>query len=176
MITKVNNERTGETHNSYFRLFGLAVQPPRPWMAEFPGIHKRCEIRMETSSAGNGSIENRLTQIDGEGRQHRQTPGANESTVSPSWRRVRADERKTEMELFGANEGAACGRMSNGGMRYLPFRNFIHLSQTEAHNLMREMLSGSMDTDGIAEVLAYLRRKGETVAELVGFASAMREA
>jgi anthranilate phosphoribosyltransferase len=40
---------------------------------------------------------------------------------------------------------------------------------------MCEMLSGSMDTTGIAEVLAYLRRKGETVAEIVGFASAMRE-
>jgi anthranilate phosphoribosyltransferase len=40
---------------------------------------------------------------------------------------------------------------------------------------MREMLSGAMDTAGIAELLNYLRRKGETVAELVGFASAMRE-
>jgi len=32
-----------------------------------------------------------------------------------------------------------------------------------------------MDTEGIAAVLQHLRRKGETVAELVGFASAMRE-
>jgi len=40
---------------------------------------------------------------------------------------------------------------------------------------MRRMLSGSMETEGIAEVLHYLRRKGETVAELVGFASAMQE-
>lgn len=40
---------------------------------------------------------------------------------------------------------------------------------------MHEMLSGSMDTTRIAEVLSFLRRKGETVAELVGFASAMRE-
>ena len=60
-------------------------------------------------------------------------------------------------------------------MRFLPFRNSVHLSQAEAHSLMHEMLSGSMDTAGIAEVLGYLRRKGETVAELVGFASAMRE-
>lgn len=60
-------------------------------------------------------------------------------------------------------------------MRYLPFRNSVHLSQAEAHTLMREMLSGSMDTAGITEVLSYLRRKGETVSELVGFASAMRE-
>lgn len=68
-----------------------------------------------------------------------------------------------------------CGRMSNGSMRYLPFRSSVHLSQPEAHALMREMLSGSMDTAGIAELLNYLRRKGETVAELVGFASAMRD-
>jgi anthranilate phosphoribosyltransferase len=40
---------------------------------------------------------------------------------------------------------------------------------------MCEMLSGSMGTTGIAEVLSYLRHKGETVAEIVGFASAMRE-
>ncbi len=40
---------------------------------------------------------------------------------------------------------------------------------------MRRMLSGDMDTEGIADVLHYLRRKGETVAELVGFASAMQE-
>lgn len=40
---------------------------------------------------------------------------------------------------------------------------------------MCRMLSGSMSTEGIAEVLHYLRRKGETVAELVGFASAMQE-
>jgi anthranilate phosphoribosyltransferase len=65
--------------------------------------------------------------------------------------------------------------MNNGGMPFLPFRNSVHLSQVEAHTLMREMLSGSMDTAGIAEVLGFLRRKGETVAELVGFASAMRE-
>jgi len=45
----------------------------------------------------------------------------------------------------------------------------------EAHDLMHRMLSGEMSTEGIAEVLHYLRRKGETVAELVGFASAMQE-
>jgi len=60
-------------------------------------------------------------------------------------------------------------------MSHLPFRNFVHLSQAEAHELMRRMLSGEMNTDGIAEVLSFLRRKGETVAELVGFASAIRE-
>ena len=65
--------------------------------------------------------------------------------------------------------------MSSGSMSHLPFRNFVHLTQPEAYNLMHRMLSGEMSTDGIAEVLSFLRRKGETVAELVGFASAIRD-
>jgi anthranilate phosphoribosyltransferase len=32
-----------------------------------------------------------------------------------------------------------------------------------------------MNTEGIAEVLSFLRRKGETIAELVGFAKALRD-
>jgi anthranilate phosphoribosyltransferase len=60
-------------------------------------------------------------------------------------------------------------------MSHLPFRNFIHLSQAEAYNLMRGVLSGEMDTEEIARVLQFLRRKGETIAELVGFASAIRD-
>jgi anthranilate phosphoribosyltransferase len=60
-------------------------------------------------------------------------------------------------------------------MSYLPFRSFVHLSQQEAYDLMHRMLSGDMGTEGIAEVLAFLRRKGETVAELVGFAGAIRD-
>ncbi len=60
-------------------------------------------------------------------------------------------------------------------MSHLPFRNSVHLSQTEAHDLMHRMLSGEMSTEGIASVLSFLRRKGETLAELVGFASAIRE-
>jgi anthranilate phosphoribosyltransferase len=60
-------------------------------------------------------------------------------------------------------------------MSHLPFRNSVHLTQAEAHDLMHRMLSGDMTTDGIAEVLNFLRRKGETIAELVGFASALRE-
>ena len=39
---------------------------------------------------------------------------------------------------------------------------------------MHRLLSGDMDTEGIAGLLSFLRRKGETVAELVGFASAIR--
>src|SRR5579875_1924443 len=65
--------------------------------------------------------------------------------------------------------------MSSRSMSHLPFRNFVHLSQSEAHDLMQRMLSGQMSTEGIADVLSFLRRKGETVAELVGFASAIRE-
>ncbi len=60
-------------------------------------------------------------------------------------------------------------------MYHLPFRNFVHLTQQEAYDLMRRMLSGEMSTEGIAEVLNFLRRKGETIPELVGFASAIRE-
>ena len=60
-------------------------------------------------------------------------------------------------------------------MAHLPFRNFVHLTQSEAYELMRNMLSGGMSTEGIAEVLSFLRRKGETIAELVGFASAIRD-
>ena len=60
-------------------------------------------------------------------------------------------------------------------MSHLPFRNFIHLSQDEAYNLMRRLLSGEMNTEEIAHLLHFLRRKGETIAELVGFASAIRE-
>jgi anthranilate phosphoribosyltransferase len=60
-------------------------------------------------------------------------------------------------------------------MSQLPDRNHVHLTQAEAYELMRRMLSGEMNTEGIADVLSFLRRKGETVAELVGFASAIRD-
>ncbi len=65
--------------------------------------------------------------------------------------------------------------MNSRSTSHLPFRNFVHLSQAEAYDLMHRMLSGDMNTEGIADVLTFLRRKGETVAELVGFASAIRE-
>jgi anthranilate phosphoribosyltransferase len=60
-------------------------------------------------------------------------------------------------------------------MPHLPFRNFIHLTQAEAYDLMHRLLSGEMDTEAIARVLHFLRNKGETIAELVGFASAIRD-
>lgn len=64
--------------------------------------------------------------------------------------------------------------MNSRSLPDLPFRNFVHLTQPEAYDLMHRMLSGDMDTEGIAGLLSFLRRKGETVAELVGFASAIR--
>lgn len=69
----------------------------------------------------------------------------------------------------------AVGQMSSLHTRHLPFRNSVHLSQTEAYDLMRRMLSGEMSTEEIADVLIFLRRKGETIAELVGFANALRD-
>lgn len=60
-------------------------------------------------------------------------------------------------------------------MSHLPFRNFVHLSQAEAQQLMKRILSGEMNTDDIAGILRFLRGKGETIPELVGFATAMRE-
>ncbi len=60
-------------------------------------------------------------------------------------------------------------------MSHLPFRNFVHLSQAEAYDLMHRMLSGEMTTEEIADVLGFLQRKGETISELVGFATAIRD-
>jgi anthranilate phosphoribosyltransferase len=65
--------------------------------------------------------------------------------------------------------------MKSRSMPHLPYRNFVHLSEPEAHQLMQRMLSGEMNTEEIADVLSFLRRKGETIAELVGFASAVRD-
>jgi len=76
---------------------------------------------------------------------------------------------------FGQTHGQRCDRMEDERMPQLPFRNSVHLTTAEAHQVMCSMLSGEMDTTGIAELLRYLQRKGETVGELVGFASAMRE-
>lgn len=65
--------------------------------------------------------------------------------------------------------------MNSRSLPDLPIRNFVHLTQPEAYGVMHRMLSGQMDTEGIAGFLSFLRRKGETVAELVGFATAIRE-
>ncbi len=67
-----------------------------------------------------------------------------------------------------------CDRINSRSMSHLPFRNFVHLTQPEAHDLMQRILSGHMSTEEIVEVLSFLRSKGETIAELVGFATAIR--
>ena len=79
------------------------------------------------------------------------------------------------MATYSAVPETSYDRVNSGDMRFLPFRSSVHLTQAEAHNTMHELLSGAMDTASIAQLLSYLRQKGETIAELVGFASAMRE-
>ena len=77
--------------------------------------------------------------------------------------------------MSGAKPARTGIEMSGRADSHLPFRNFVHLTQQEAHHLMHRMLSGDMCTEDIANVLMFLRRKGETLAELVGFAMAIRE-
>jgi anthranilate phosphoribosyltransferase len=49
------------------------------------------------------------------------------------------------------------------------------LSQDEARELMGEIMSGGLSEARIAAILIALRAKGETVSEIAGFVSAMRE-
>lgn len=49
------------------------------------------------------------------------------------------------------------------------------LTQSEAKEIMNEMMSGKASTVKIASLLTALRMKGETVDELIGFAEGMRE-
>lgn len=65
--------------------------------------------------------------------------------------------------------------MSSLSPSFLPFRNSVHLTQAEAYNLMHRILAGELTTGQIVDLLRFLREKGETVAELVGFAQAMNE-
>jgi anthranilate phosphoribosyltransferase len=48
------------------------------------------------------------------------------------------------------------------------------LSRAEAESVMEQILSGALSTAQIAALLVALRTKGETVDEVVGFATAMR--
>ncbi len=48
------------------------------------------------------------------------------------------------------------------------------LTRAEAESAMEEILSGRAEEDSIVEILSALRDKGETVAELTGFAATMR--
>ena len=68
---------------------------------------------------------------------------------------------------------------TEGSESGLAMTNFIlaqgqDLSRSEAQNAMEEILSGRSEPVQIAQLLAALRFKGETVDELVGFATAMR--
>ena len=65
--------------------------------------------------------------------------------------------------------------MSSSRTLYLPFRNSVHLTQDEAYRVMQGILSGEMAIDEIAGILHFLRQKGETVSELVGFAQAIND-
>lgn len=65
--------------------------------------------------------------------------------------------------------------MSTPRRSHLPFRNSVHLTQAEAADLMRQILSGAVTSEEAVEILLFLRNKGETIAEVVGFAEAMRE-
>jgi anthranilate phosphoribosyltransferase len=64
----------------------------------------------------------------------------------------------------------------------MPFLEFLHavaghrhLQTEEAREAMREILAGEVSSVRLASFLTALRMKGETVDELVGFASAMRD-
>src|SRR5271169_1665002 len=49
-----------------------------------------------------------------------------------------------------------------------------HLSRGEAESMMEELLSGRLTDEQIVSLLSALRDNGESVEELVGFASVMR--
>ncbi len=69
-----------------------------------------------------------------------------------------------------------------GNIRSMPFLPYLHrvssrhgLEVAEARDAMSLILEGSTTTAQIAAFLVALRMKGETAAELLGFAQAMRE-
>jgi anthranilate phosphoribosyltransferase len=69
-----------------------------------------------------------------------------------------------------------------GNTLFMPFLPYLHrvssrhgLEVSEAHDAMSLILEGSVSTAQIAAFLVALRMKGETAAELLGFAQAMRE-
>jgi anthranilate phosphoribosyltransferase len=78
--------------------------------------------------------------------------------------------------------GRSCSvgvELSATGYQYLVMSKMLviqgqDLSRREAENAMEDMLSGRAPAIEIAQFLAALRFKGETVDELVGFATAMR--
>jgi anthranilate phosphoribosyltransferase len=50
-----------------------------------------------------------------------------------------------------------------------------HLSETEASDVMRQIMEGKATDAQIAALAVALRMKGETVEEITGFARVMRE-
>jgi anthranilate phosphoribosyltransferase len=50
-----------------------------------------------------------------------------------------------------------------------------HLSETDAHDVMLQIMSGEATPAQIAAILTAMRMKGETIEEITGFARAMRE-
>ncbi|WP_412029443.1 anthranilate phosphoribosyltransferase [Deinococcus yunweiensis] len=60
-------------------------------------------------------------------------------------------------------------------MMHARLMNGEHLSQPEAAAFMREVMTGEMSGVRLAAALAALRVRGETPAEIAGFAQAMRE-
>ncbi|MFC0188543.1 anthranilate phosphoribosyltransferase [Fictibacillus aquaticus] len=52
--------------------------------------------------------------------------------------------------------------------------NFEHLTQTEARNLMQEMITSPIDEQQAAALLAALKLRGETPEELAGFVQAVK--
>lgn len=51
----------------------------------------------------------------------------------------------------------------------------VHLSINEAENIMREIMSGKVQESQLAAFLTALSMKGESIEEITGFASIMRE-
>lgn len=60
-------------------------------------------------------------------------------------------------------------------MASYPFRTSVHFTQQESFELMQQVLRGNMNTEELSSLLQFLRQKGETVQELVGLASCLRE-
>ena len=98
-----------------------------------------------------------------------------ESILTPHGKRL----LRNFLEMMNASEEEATGSQSLGA---IDMPNAIkralsceHLSATEAEGVMTRIMSGEATPAQIGAYLAALRAKGETVAEITGFAQAMRQ-